>query len=91
MENRMRSENAVSETREENRTTGIGAPFDMAGAKQIGDALSIYWNDFDADRFVVALFTGNGAEGRNRKKELPGTKPKSGGRIHYADAKRNIR
>ncbi len=87
----MRSEIAKSETREDNRTTGMGTPFDMAGAKQIGDALSIYWNDFDADRFVLALFTGNDAEGRARKKVYPKIKQKGRGKIHYAVINNNYR
>ena len=87
----MRSENLDSENGQEIRTGGIASPFDMAGAKQIGDALSIYWNDFDTDRFVVALFTGNGAEDRKRKKEYPILKPKGRGKIHFAGTNGNFR
>ena len=91
MENRMRSENSDSENGQEIRSDGIGSPFDMAGAKQIGDALSIYWNDFDADRFVLALFTGHDAEGRKRKKVYPIIKQKGRGKIHYAGTNSTFR
>lgn len=79
----MRSEKIDSGNGQEIRTGGIGSLFDMAGAKQIGDALSIYWNDFDADRFVLALFSGHDAEGRKRKKVYPIVKPKGRGKIYY--------
>lgn len=91
MENRMRSEHEQLQSRQEQETDRIGRPFDEAGAKLIGVALSIYWNDFNVDRFVLSLFAEHGTEGGKRKKEYPGTTPKARGRIQYAGVNRNIR